>query len=444
MNNYFSIGKKSPDGFRLAKLTKKGPFVFLDGLNNASEEFVNALNYSEGFALVQKRKDGPVQFRDIYGNLSENFYMAWGYNNGFACVQTFDSVKDANDSRKNDYEKPEIAYQFRDLNGNLGEKFFRAWSYNNGFALVRKNRTLPYQFMDTFGNFSEGFFMATSYHDGFAGVQTKENGAYQFRDLDGNLSEKYFRVWSYNNGFAIVKKTANGNYQYRDLQGNLSEEFFDANNYHEGFAVVRATDDGPYRYRDTTGRYSEEFDWALNYENGFAIVKKYGGCSPFQLRDKNGNLSDKKFTTYQQADNARKDIANGIFTFGFTQSLENKSVERAQLFDPANNSSIHDLYSDRLNDYYQNKISIYDLYAHDIYYNFNDILNFEISKQNQITTVSQLEQVPTNLKYENLTKIAKYMKESALYYKELLKKEKESTKKPQFEDFDDFDTELII
>lgn len=438
MKNYFSISKATKEGFRLAKLTPTGPYVFIDQNNNQSEEFTKALNYSEGLALVQKYKDGALQFRDTDGNLSKPYYMAWEYKNGFACVQTLAKAKEVfGNTNRGSLDKPEVPFQFRDLNGNLSKEFYRAWSYNDGLALVRKTRYSHYQFRDCSGNFSEEFNMANSYSQGLAGVQKYPNGSYCFRDLKGNLSEEYFRVWSYNDGYAIVKKTANGNYQYRDLQGNLSEEFFDANNYHEGFAVVRATDDGPYRYRDTTGRYSEEFDWALGYKNGFAIVKKYGGCSPFQLRDKNGNLSDKKFTTYKQADDARQDIANGIFAFGFTPSFENKSVERAQLFDPAKNSSIHDLYSDRLHDYFQNKISIYDLYAHDIYYNFNDILNFEISKQNQITTVSQLEQVPTNLKYENLSKIAKYMKESALYYKELLKKEKESTKKPQFEDFDE-------
>lgn len=438
MKNYISISKPSTEGFRLAMIPAlpkmpitrpAGPFVFIDPEGNESEVFAMASNYSDGFAaVVSKYEDWRYQFRDTKGILSETYAYAHPYSNGFAIVQTTTNG----------------SYQFRDLNGSLSEEFYKALDYNDGFGLVRKTQNSPCQYRDTLGNLSEEYYSADSYSQGFARVQKHKNGSWQFRDTHGNLSEEYYHIQSYHDGFAVIQKTPDSPYQLRDLDGNLSEEFYEVDGYKGGFAMVQPACGGYYRYRDTSGRYSEEFDEAYPYSEGLAIVQKYKSREEFQLRDIRGFLSDEKFDSFQSANLARLHIHKGKFGVKFSKSPENTDILQAQISNPKKYSSVHSLTPNRLQDYYDNKITIYDLYAHDIYNHFKDILNYEISKYNQKLTLSQLELMPAKITYsDEIHTVAKYMKETASRYQQSLQNT-EKGKEQQTQNFEDFDENTLI
>lgn len=95
-------------------------------------------------------------------------------------------------------------------------------------------------------------------HDGFRLIGT-DDGDRCFEDNMGNLSEMFYYAWDYSDGYAVVKKSVGGGYQFRDTDGNLSEEYAIAWPYDKGLelAAVKKVNDGV-RLRNTLGELSEK------------------------------------------------------------------------------------------------------------------------------------------------------------------------------------------
>lgn len=154
-------------------------------------------------------------------------------------------------------------------------------------------------------------------HDGYRLIETPDGDC--FEDNMGNLSEMFHYAFDYSDGYGVVKRSYASDYQFRDTDGNLSEFFRLAYPYSCGYALVRQSSDSGYQFRDIDGNLSEEYVIAWPYDKGVELAAVKRENDGVRLRNTLGELSEKSFTTMQEA--FEYTMANDIDDIAFYSPL---------------------------------------------------------------------------------------------------------------------------
>ncbi len=273
-------------------------YFFKDKNGELSESFYEACKYTNGWAKVQKHYyDRDIHYRDEKGNLSIPFLEGTEYFKGYAVVKI--------DEKK---------YCLRDTEGNLSTKWFK--SEYGALEEIKAGNAKKYfekRTLDTTVDeeqLKSYYYIGIKDKYGFMPVQKYIGGDYQFVDKDGNLSEPFYAHFYTQS----IQKFWNSGHQVRDLEsGNLSQEvYFVVNGYDStGCAAVQLKPNGPYYLMDKDGNMSEPFAEIHREHNGFRAVKK-SFFHPYQIIDKNWNLSQKK---YPDKDSIDEEIRKNDFKF---------------------------------------------------------------------------------------------------------------------------------